>query len=284
MRTCSATEPSSSRSRRSRKRAASRPSSDAPWEGMPASCSACSKSPRRAFVRQRIAISSSGQSAGADALDDERRLDLDRHERPEHGLRAGREARCAAPARAGWRARAPAASSGSSAPTGRPQRREPLRQRQQVRGAGAREAVDRLVVVADRAELVAVSEPAFEQRLLEQVDVLVLVDREGAVALTERRRGVRPLVVEADRQLEQVLEVGQSLRAASPPRSAGTPSASGRRGSAARGRRASRGSARAVMRRLRAHSISVARSPAGRNLNGAGSELAMWRRRERLRG
>src|SRR6478752_4043571 len=32
------------------------------------------------------------------------------------------------------------------------------------------------------------------------------------------------------------------------------------------------------MRRLRAHSISVARSPAGRNLNGAGSELARWRR------
>ena len=31
------------------------------------------------------------------------------------------------------------------------------------------------------------------------------------------------------------------------------------------------------MRRFFAHSISVARSPAGRNLNGAGSAFAIWR-------
>ena len=69
------------------------------------------------------------------------------------------------------------------------------------------EAVDRLVVVADRAELVALAEPELEQRLLEQVHVLVLVDRERAPALAhERERGV--VVLEhADRALEQILEV-----------------------------------------------------------------------------
>ena len=46
--------------RRSSRRAASRASSDEPWNGMPASCSTSSKSARRAFVRRRTATSSSG--------------------------------------------------------------------------------------------------------------------------------------------------------------------------------------------------------------------------------
>jgi hypothetical protein len=40
--------------------------------------------------------------------------------------------------------------------------RKPLRHAEQVLGARAREGVDRLVVVTDRAELVAVAEPPVE--------------------------------------------------------------------------------------------------------------------------
>ncbi len=74
-------------------------------------------------------------------------------------------------------------------------------------GPGAGERVDRLVVVADDAQVVAVAEPVLEQLLLEQVDVLVLVDRERAVLRTERL--ARPLVAleELHRELEQVFEV-----------------------------------------------------------------------------
>ena len=64
--------------------------------------------------------------------------------------------------------------------------REPLRHREQVLRRSAGERVDRLVVVADDAELVARAEPELEQRLLEQVHVLVLVDGERAEALAER--------------------------------------------------------------------------------------------------
>lgn len=88
-----------------------------------------------------------------------------------------------------------------------------LRQSEQVRRRRAGEAVDRLVPVAHCAELVSVAEPALEQRLLEQVDVLVLVDREREVALAEGLRRLGPLVVEPDGELQQVLEVGQPLRA-----------------------------------------------------------------------
>ena len=77
--------------------------------------------------------------------------------------------------------------------------------------ARAGERVDRLVVVADRAELVAVAEPAVEQRLLEQVHVLVLVDRERAVAVAHLLERARVGVEEPDRQLEQILEVDVAL-------------------------------------------------------------------------
>ena len=68
--------------------------------------------------------------------------------------------------------------------------RESLGHGEQVLGPGAGERVDRLVVVADDAEVVAVAEPEVEERLLEEVDVLVLVDGERAVLArgTSRRR------------------------------------------------------------------------------------------------
>ncbi len=89
--------------------------------------------------------------------------------------------------------------------------REPPRRGEQVLGAGAGEGVDRLVVVADDAEVVAVAEPEVEQRLLQQVDVLVLVDGEGGVARAEAVDRRRVALVEAHGLLEQVLEVGQAL-------------------------------------------------------------------------
>ena len=88
--------------------------------------------------------------------------------------------------------------------------REPLRHAEQVVGRRAGEAVDRLVVVADDAQVVTRPEPRVEQRLLQQVHVLVLVDRERVVALAELRCDV--VVVERrDRALEQILEVHQPL-------------------------------------------------------------------------
>ena len=75
--------------------------------------------------------------------------------------------------------------------------------------ARTRERVDRLIVVADHAEIVAVAEPVLEQCLLEQVHVLVFVDRERAVLCAKGRH--RPFVAleETHRALEQVLEVEQ---------------------------------------------------------------------------
>ena len=90
--------------------------------------------------------------------------------------------------------------------------REPRRHTEQVLGRCAGERVDRLIVVPDDAELVTVAEPELEQRLLQHVHVLVLVDRERAEALAEQ--AARDLVgrVELDRKLEQILEVGVSGR------------------------------------------------------------------------
>ena len=89
--------------------------------------------------------------------------------------------------------------------------REAARQREQVLRRRAGERVDRLVVVADCAELVARAEPAVEERLLEQVHVLVLVDREGAVALAEGAERPVVLVVEVDREGQEVLEVDEAV-------------------------------------------------------------------------
>jgi hypothetical protein len=87
-----------------------------------------------------------------------------------------------------------------------------LGERQEVVRRGAGEAVDRLVVVADHAELVAASEPPLEQGLLEGVHVLVLVDREGQEGRPDPlgRRGV--LVEQAHRQGQHVLEIEAAHR------------------------------------------------------------------------
>ena len=88
--------------------------------------------------------------------------------------------------------------------------RKALRHTEQVLGSCTRESVDRLVVVADHAEVVPRPQPPVEQCLLEQVDVLVLVDGERDVPLAEFGDGA--LVVEGlDRALEQILEVHQPL-------------------------------------------------------------------------
>ena len=89
--------------------------------------------------------------------------------------------------------------------------REPPRHREQVLRARAGEGVDRLVVVADRAQLVAVAEPAVEKGLLEQVHVLVLVDGERLIAAANLVQRALVGIEEPDRQLEQVLEVDPAL-------------------------------------------------------------------------
>src|SRR5439155_17938359 len=55
----------------------------------------------------------------------------------------------------------------------------------------------------------ALAEPAVEQALLQQVDVLVLVDRERPVARTNLRECMAVLLEQPDRLLEQVLEVDE---------------------------------------------------------------------------
>jgi hypothetical protein len=74
---------------------------------------------------------------------------------------------------------------------------------------GPREGVDRLVFVADDGEVVAAPQPGIEERGLERIGVLVLVDREPAIAIAyllgDRRIGLEQL----DRSREHVLEVDQ---------------------------------------------------------------------------
>src|SRR5581483_7150217 len=87
---------------------------------------------------------------------------------------------------------------------------------EQMLGPGAGEAVDRLVVVADNAEVVAIAESELEQRLLEQVDVLVLVDGERVVLGAERHRGALVVLEHAHGAFEQVLEVEEPFRLLTP--------------------------------------------------------------------
>src|SRR5215212_3744930 len=90
--------------------------------------------------------------------------------------------------------------------------RKAFRQREQVLRRGAGERINRLVVGADRAELVAFAKPQLEQRLLQQVDVLVLVDREGAVAVLHLCKRVGLVLEQLDREPQQVLEVERTGR------------------------------------------------------------------------
>ena len=61
-------------------------------------------------------------------------------------------------------------------------RRETQGHLEQVAGGRSREPVDRLVVVAHDAQVVTAAEPFPQERLLQKVDVLVLIYRERAVA------------------------------------------------------------------------------------------------------
>ena len=78
---------------------------------------------------------------------------------------------------------------------------------EQMVGGGTRERVDRLVVVAHDAQVVAVAEPPVEQRGLQRVHVLVLVDRERVEPFADRLGGVRVLVEHPNREPQHVLEV-----------------------------------------------------------------------------
>ena len=83
----------------------------------------------------------------------------------------------------------------------------------EVRRRRAGERVDRLVVVADDADVLSVAEPHVEQRGLERVHVLELVDRERVEPLAEGGGGVAVLLEESDREREHVLEVDPPHRA-----------------------------------------------------------------------
>ena len=77
--------------------------------------------------------------------------------------------------------------------------------------SGAGERVDRLIVVTDDAEIVAVAEPVLEQALLQQVDVLILVDGERAVLRAEGRHDLLVVLEQTDRAFEQILEVEEAV-------------------------------------------------------------------------
>ena len=82
-----------------------------------------------------------------------------------------------------------------------------VREGRQVLAAGAGEAVDRLVGVADDAQVAAIAQPQAQQILLEPIRVLVLVDAEPAVAPMRQRQRVGIGLVQLDRQRQHVLEV-----------------------------------------------------------------------------
>ena len=94
--------------------------------------------------------------------------------------------------------------------------REPIREPEQVVGRGAGERVDRLVIVAHDAEVVAIAQPAVEQRRLQRVHVLELVDRERLEPFADRLGGLRVRVEHLDREPEHVLEVDLAVRLLAP--------------------------------------------------------------------
>ena len=85
--------------------------------------------------------------------------------------------------------------------------REAAREAEQVRRRRAGEAVDRLVGIADDAEVVAVTEPGIEQALLQRRDVLVLVDHEVPIARAHLFGDVGELLDRAGHDQQQVGEV-----------------------------------------------------------------------------
>ncbi len=94
--------------------------------------------------------------------------------------------------------------------------REPVREPEQMVGRCAGERVDRLVVVAHHAEVVAIAEPAVEQRGLQRVHVLELVDGERVEPFADRLGRRRIRVEHLDREPEHVLEVDLAVRLLAP--------------------------------------------------------------------
>ena len=86
-------------------------------------------------------------------------------------------------------------------------RRETIGEAGQEGRRRAGEGVDRLVLVADHAQVVAVTEPELEEALLERVRVLVLVDAEPAVAGSHRLGRHRVDLQQLDRPGQHVVEV-----------------------------------------------------------------------------
>ena len=93
---------------------------------------------------------------------------------------------------------------------------EPRREAEQVRRRRAGERVDRLVVVTDHAQVVAVAEPAFEQGGLERVHVLVLVHGERGEPRPDLLDGLGMLVEQPQHEPEHVLEIEPPHRALAP--------------------------------------------------------------------
>ena len=80
---------------------------------------------------------------------------------------------------------------------------------QVIRGR-AREGVDRLCDVADDAHVVAPTQPQVEQTSLEEVDVLELIDHEGAVLLAHDGGDVGTFLQHAAQINEDVLEINDT--------------------------------------------------------------------------
>ena len=115
-----------------------------------------------------------------------------------------------------------------------PGARMPVGEPGQVLAAGAGERVDRLVLVADDAHVLAVARPQLEQALLEQVRVLVLVDAEPALAGADGLGGVGVGLEQVDGLDEQVVEVDAPGARSGRARSRRTCARTGRPGSAPR--------------------------------------------------
>ena len=214
------------------RRTSGRPKNRSPrtWNGMPARPKASSKAGSWAFVRTRTAIEPCG--------------DARPRERPDRSRRspATSASACGNPPISGA---GPPGSVGTSRFGGRGERpgsrssrrrsprrqdavrqaehlgrravvalemdkarcRKPLGEPDEVVTRSPGERVDRLVLVADDSEVVPPAEPSVEERLLERVRVLVLVDREPAVPVADLVGDARVGLDQPDRQLQHVLEV-----------------------------------------------------------------------------
>src|SRR5262249_31670247 len=86
---------------------------------------------------------------------------------------------------------------------------DPARAADRGRGGGPGERVDRLLRVADHAEIIAVAGPGLEQQLLQRVDILVLINNEVPVTVPHRGRGRRMLGENRGGEFEHGFEVDQ---------------------------------------------------------------------------